>query len=86
MPSWEDLDMIQSSHKIHLEIKISWIRIYKVPKWILKAMYKMFTSSILQKRWEPDAMDMSELKGREKDLEILANLEFVKQEWPAAEL
>lgn len=50
MPSWEDLDTIQSSHKIHLEIKISWIRSYKVPKWILKAMNKMFTSSILQKR------------------------------------
>lgn len=57
-----------------------------MPKWILKAVYKMFTSSILHKWWEPDAMDMSELKEREKDLEILANLEFVKKKWPAAEL
>lgn len=84
MASLENLEMIQSNHKIQLEIKISrGPEDRKCLSGFWKPLYKTFTSSILQKQ-QLDIMDTPNLKER-KGLEILANLEFVEQKWPAAE-
>lgn len=82
MASWENLEIIQKSNKILLEIKIyfGWEKTVLSGFW--KLLYKTFTCSILQKQLT--AGHRANWKER-KGLEVLANLEFVEQKWSAAE-
>lgn len=86
MDSWENLDMLQSSHKIHLEIKMYFGSEAESAEADSESCVQNVYQFLPAKAIAAWYHGYPNFERRKKGLVILANLEFVKQKWPTDDL